>query len=379
MAISKELKYAKLDELYLDAKNPRLGRHDSEGDLSQEDILGLMHSWVLDELAVSYLDSGFWTHEALLVVEEILYGQPHLVVVEGNRRLAALRYLYAALHGEQVAGKRLSKKWSSLVEDGDVPAELFNQIPYIRVDSREDVESFLGFRHVTGIKQWRTEQKAQYIAKLIEQGMRYEQVMRKIGSKTPTVQRHYISYQLLLQMENSLEDFSFADARGRFSVMSLSLRTQGVQTYLDIDILADEQAAKTPVPKTHLDALADFALWLFGNRNGPEKRSPLFTDSRRVNDFGTILEDSVAVKYLKEDTNPDFEYAFQLAGGDKSNIVQRLTEAANNVELVLSRVQHYKDSEDIQKEIKRLGIDVETLLNVFPSIRQELQEREEEN
>lgn len=379
MTISTNLQYATLDELYLDAKNPRLGRHDSAGNLSQNDILGLMRSWVLDELAISYLESGFWTHEALLVVREILYGQPRLVVIEGNRRLAALKYLHAAIHQEQISGKLVTKKWSSLVENRNVPEVLFNRIPYIEVDSREEVESFLGFRHVTGIKQWRTEQKAQYIAKLIGQGMSYEEVMRKIGSKTPTVQRHYISYQLLLQMEDNVEDFSFEDARGRFSVMYLSLQTQGVKNYLNIDILADEQAAKTPVPKTHLDALADFALWLFGSQNGPEKQSPLFTDSRRVDDFGKILEDPETVTYLKEDPNPDFEYAFQLAGGDKLNIVQRLTEAANNVELVLSRVQHYKDSEDIQKAIKRLGIDVETLLNVFPSIRRELQVQEEEN
>ena len=379
MAISEKLQYAKLDELYLDAKNPRLGRHDSDREISQEDILDLMRGWVLDELAVSYLESGFWTHEALLVVQEELEGEPRLVVIEGNRRLAALKYLHAAIHQEQISGKPVTKKWSSLVENRNVPEVLFNRIPYIQVDSREEVESFLGFRHVTGIKQWRTEQKAQYIAKLIEQGMSYEQVMRKIGSKTPTVQRHYISYQLLLQMENSLEDFSFADARGRFSVMSLSLRTQGVQTYLHIDVFADEQAAKTPVPKTHLDALADFTLWLFGIRNGPQKRSPLFTDSRRVEDFGKILEDPEAIKYLKENTNPDFEYAFQLAGGAESKIVQRLNEAANNIELVSGRVQHYKDSEEIRETIKRLGIDVETLLNFFPSIRQELQEQGEKN
>ena len=70
MAISDKLQYAKLDELYLDAKNPRLGRHDSDREISQEDILDLMRGWVLDELAVSYLESGFWTHEALLVVQE---------------------------------------------------------------------------------------------------------------------------------------------------------------------------------------------------------------------------------------------------------------------------------------------------------------------
>ena len=374
MAISEKLQYAKLDELYLDAKNPRLGRHDSDRDLSQEDILDLMRGWVLDELAVSYLESGFWTHEALLVVQEELEGEPRLVVIEGNRRLAALKYLHAAYHEEEVP-----RKWQTLIQDTQTTEEhfnkLFNEIPYIQVDSREEVESFLGFRHVTGIKQWRTEQKAQYIAKLIEQGMRYEQVMRKIGSRTSTVRQHYISYRLLVQMEDSVRDFSAEDARGRFSVMYLSLRTQGVQTYLNIDILADEQTAKTPVPKTHIDALTDFARWLFGTQEQP----PLFTDSRRVDHFGQMLENDRTVQYLKENTKPDFEYAFQLAGGAESKIVQRLNEAANNIELVSGRVQHYTDSEDIQKEIKRLGIDVETLLIFFPSIRQELQEQGEKN
>ena len=69
-----------------------------------------MRNWVLEELAISYLESGFWTHEALLVVKETLYGQPHLVVVEGNRRLAALKYLHAAYHEEEVP-----QKWKDLV------------------------------------------------------------------------------------------------------------------------------------------------------------------------------------------------------------------------------------------------------------------------
>ncbi len=214
MAIGIELKYAALDDLYLDAKNPRLGLHDPEADPPQKEILSLMRNWVLEELAISYLESGFWTHEALLVVKETLYGQPHLVVVEGNRRLAALKYLHAAYHEEEVP-----QKWKDLVQNAQVSEKdfkkLFGKIPYILVDSRGDVDEFLGFRHVTGIKQWHPEQKAQYIAKLIdERGMSYRDVMRKIGSQTPTVRQHYISYQLLLQMEDSVESFSFEDASG---------------------------------------------------------------------------------------------------------------------------------------------------------------------
>ena len=375
MAISTKLKYAKLDELYLDAKNPRLGLPDSDVDLPQEDILDLMSDWKLDELAVSYLESGFWTHEALLVVKETLYGELHRVVVEGNRRLAALKYLYAARHGGEAP-----RKWQALVQNTQVSEKhfqkLFDEIPYILVDFREEVESFLGFRHVTGIKQWPTEQKAQYIAKLIdERGMSYEEVMRKIGSTTPSVRQHYVSYRLLLQMADNLEDFSVKNAEGRFSVMYLSLRTQGVRTYLDVDIFADKHAIKTPVPQTHLDALANFALWLFGNQN----KDPLFTDSRRVDDFGKILESPEAVQYLEENEDPKFKRAWELTGGDELEIAQLVNDAATNVRLALSRVHHYKDSADIQQAIKVLEIDVKQLLSVFPNINQELQAREEDN
>ena len=180
MAISTKLEYAKLDDLYLDPKNPRLGRRQANADLSQEEILDLMRNWVLDELAVSYSESGFWTHEALLVVEEDVDGKPGLVVVEGNRRLAALIYLRDAINGNPI-----SKKWASLVENLkentlEELKELFSHIPYIQIDSSQEVESFLGFRHVTGIKQWPSEQKARYITKLIdERGMNYEEVMPK--------------------------------------------------------------------------------------------------------------------------------------------------------------------------------------------------------
>lgn len=350
-----------LDDLYLDAKNPRLGRHQASTSLSQDEVLDMMSDWVLDELAVSYLESGFWTHEPLLVVKEQVDGEQRLVVVEGNRRLAALIYLRRAVDGHEV-----SKKWRLLVEGVDVPKKLFVKIPYIHVGSRQEIESFLGFRHVTGIKQWHPEEKAQYIAKLIDdRGMSYEEVMRRIGSKTSTVRRYYISYRLLLQMMDCLEDFSVKDVEGRFSVMSLSLRTHGVQQYLEIDMSADPETAKTPIPTTRLNALENFSRWLFGNRN----QLPLFADSRRIDDFGRILESPRAVDYLEGNKKAKFDYAFQLAGGDESEITRLINEATNNVGLALNRVNHYKDSEDIQRAITELGTDVEQLQNSLPNVR----------
>ena len=364
MPIDEELQKTTLDQLYLDAKNPRLGLHDSDVDLPQEDILDMMRSWVLNELAVSYLESGFWTHEALLVVEETLYGQPHFVVVEGNRRLAALKYLHAAHYGEDVP-----RKWQTLVQNAQVSEKhfqkLFDEVPYILVDSRREVDEFLGFRHVTGIKQWHPEQKAQYIAKLIdERQMSYEAVMRKIGSQTPTVRQHYISYQLLLQMEDSVENFSFEDASGRFSVMYLTLSKKGVQNYLHIDIMAEPEIARKPVPEDHLQNLANFALWLFGN----DERPPLFEDSRDAQYFNTALEDPKAVQYLENSEQPNLKHAFQLAGGGELETARLIYDAANSIALSLSHVHHHKDSQEIQRAVEKLSIDFKELLNRFPKL-----------
>ena len=372
MGISTELRYTTLDDLYLDPKNPRLGRHYADANSSQEELLDVMSDWTLDELAISYIENiesgGFWTHEALLVVAEDLYRKQQFVVVEGNRRLAALKYLQLAINGENV-----SRKWYSLVEnlkeeELEKFKELFNRIPYIQADSRQDIEAFLGFRHVTGIKQWNPEEKAQYIAWLIEKrDMTYEEVMRKIGSKTRTVRENYISYQLLLQIESDVEDFSPEYAEDRFSVLYLTLRKVGIQKYLQIDIMADPETAKRPVPKDHLKNLENFALWLFGN----DKRPPLFADSRQADDFNTILETPDAVSYLEGNEKPNFDYALQLTNKDEQEIIRLINNAGDNIQLSLSRVHHYKDSKKMQRAIERLAIDFKELLNRFPNIRAE--------
>jgi hypothetical protein len=370
MVISTQLSFAAVDELCLDPLNPRLGRNNIGPDVSQGRVLELMRDWTLEELALSFLENGgYWTHEALLVVEEELYGESRLVVVEGNRRLAALKYLRDAYEGRPA-----SRRWETISQSAGPPPNLFSEVPYVRVDSREDVQAFLGFRHVTGIKQWEADEKAGFITKLIdEQGLSYGQVMRKIGSKTPTVRQHYIAYRLLLQIEDSVEDFDPELADGRFTVLYMSVQTEGARQYLQIDIMADPQAAKRPVPDDHLRNLANFARWLFGAKD----TLPLVTDTRQVSGFGKILQSEEAVRYLERTSYPNFEVAFRLAGGDEAEIVRYIEDAADNLELALTRAHLYRGSITLQKAVRRLGADALQLLSVFPRIYEELVEEEE--
>jgi len=364
MAVKTTIEYTSLDELLLDPLNPRLGRENANADTTQAKVLELMKDWSLEELAVSFIESGFWPQEALLVVKEKLYGKPALVVVEGNRRLAALKLLRAAVDKKGGGDKR----WNALLDGKTVPPQLFNRIPYIEVESRTDVDAFLGFRHVTGIMEWRPVEKAEYIAKLIEQRrMTYADVTRRIGSRVPTVRQNYISYRLFLQMEDQ-EEISTKQVEQKFSVLFLSLRSEGVQSYLDIDIRAEPKDAIRPVPGNRLKQLAKFALWLFGS----DGKEPLITDSRQVDKFGRILESKQAVEYLERTKDPKFDFAYQLAGGDELEIITLLAEAADNVELALGQAHRHVKSTRLRNAVKRLGEDVLQLLSLFPGLQKEI-------
>lgn len=362
MAINTKIDYAKLESLSLDPNNPRLGRELAGPKTTQSNVLEAMEDWDLEDLAVSFRESGFWPQEALLVVEEQLYGRKSLVVVEGNRRLAALKLLQEAARGNP----GLSKKWQGLAEGLKPNDSLFEEVPILKAASRKDIVAFLGFRHVTGIMEWNPAEKAEYIARMIDAGSSYEEVRRKIGSKVETVRRNYISFRLLLQMEES-EGISVKNVEEKFSVLFLSLRTSGVQQYLHVDIMADPKQVNRPVPKDRLKALEHFAAWLFGNEE--QGIDPIVRDSRQVDNFSRILESKEAVEYLESKKSPSFEFAYRLAGGDEIEIVSLLSGAADNVEEALSRVHLHKAKPSVKKAVDRLASDLVAVLKHFPSVR----------
>ncbi|WP_309707458.1 hypothetical protein [Armatimonas sp.] len=365
MQSASKLEYAKISDLYLDPKNPRLGREVTLQNLSQDQILETMQGWALEELAISFIESGFWIQESLMVIRESYQGVEQLVVVEGNRRLAALKLLHRAKSGHPV-----SRKWATIAASASQEAmDRLAVAPYLLADSRSEIQAYLGFRHVSGIKEWAPAEKAEFIAKLIdEEGLTYTQVMRKIGSHTETVRRNYISYRILLQMESTDEQISISSVENKFSVLFLSLRTSGVQSYLSIDIEAEPDKARVPVPKDKIEHLIRFAEWLFGT----EKKPPLISDSRYVDQFGRALESIDAVAYLETSERPILETAFRIAGGDQEETISLVEGAAYSIRQALGTVHHYTDDTRLQKAIQRLGKDVLQVLKSFPEIRSEL-------
>lgn len=344
MAISRTIEYKNIEALQLDPENPRLGRDKRKAGLDQAQLLREMSLWTLDELIDSFSQSGgFWTQDALIVMPNgrDADGKEAFVVIEGNRRLAALKLLYLSLKGEIEPPRWLAERLDSYHPDLTDP--IFTDLPVLVADSRDDVLAYLGFRHVTGIKQWRPVEKAEFIANLIDNhGLSYREVAKQIGSRSDVVRQHYVAFKILLQMEE-MENFDWSEVEERFSILFLSIRSEGTRDFLGVELRGDKPANERPIPEAKRRDTENFVTWLFGTKD----RKPVVRDSRNVDKFGEILAEPRAVEYLRGTQNPDFETAYSLTSS-ADLVVEPLREAGRYLRLALSEIGSRAEEEEVR-------------------------------
>lgn len=345
MAISRELKYVGIDVLRLDPQNPRISRDKRKRGLTQDELLKEMSSWTLDELVDSFAQSGgFWTQDALIVVAERDGDKEtgNYIVVEGNRRLAALKLLFGA-----IGGTLAPPRWLAERLDGYHPAltdGIFTQLPILVADSRDDVLAYLGFRHVTGIKEWRPAEKAEFIVSLVdEKSMTYREVAKQIGSRTDTVRQNYVAFKMLLQMQET-EGFDWGEVEDRFSILFLSLRSEGTRRFLGVELTGDAPKATPPIPESKKADAKDYATWLFGGDGKPA----VVKESRSVDKFGEILATPRAVEYLRSGPVVEFETAYSLTAS-ADLVIDPLNEAARQIRLALSELPARSEEPRVQE------------------------------
>ena len=140
-------------DLHLDPENPRLPERLKNA--PEKDVLNWMLSdATLVDLMASIAENGFFNGEPILIVEE----GGKQVVVEGNRRLASIKLL--ANPGLATESPRTIRAISeTAIFKNNIPTEIW---VYKCID-RNEVQNYLGFRHVSGVKQWPLISKARYL------------------------------------------------------------------------------------------------------------------------------------------------------------------------------------------------------------------------
>lgn len=348
-------------ELNLDPKNPRLRRE--EQGTGQERLLEIMiERFKLEELGESIVTSGFVEFDPIIGCR----GDEAIVVLEGNRRLAALKLLLRP----ELAPETKIDVWRRLSErlTHDARERLASINVLVFPDRRQGaVRAYIGFRHVTGVLQWPPLEKAGYIADLIEsEGWAYSEIADRLGSYAKHVERHYIAHQVVVQALDL--DIDGADKmREAFGVLMRALQAGGVREFLGIDYPGDPSESRRPVPSDKEESLRYFVKWTFGTND----TMPILRDSRQLTKWGRILSAPEAVGYLKRTPQPDFDRAWLKSGGQAESVSEALFTAADRLEESVPLVSELADDPEVTAAVRECSRFLRQILRHFPRVAEQ--------
>jgi hypothetical protein len=241
-------------KLHLDLMNPRIPDEAFENEEMVLDYL-VDHADV-DELVQSILSSGWLDYEPLIVVD------PGNIVVEGNRRLAALRII-----SDQALRSRLKIELPVAPSAGAAPA----YVRIRRVKSRTDARDFIGFKHINGPYKWDSLAKAKYAAEWFREGGDINQISRRLGDNHNTVSRLVNGWNVLHQaLELGFDRDNTTKRSFPFSHLYTALARPNVRRYLGLpDDDISSVLAKDPIPREKTENLQTLMSWLYGQKNEP--------------------------------------------------------------------------------------------------------------
>ena len=247
-----------VDNLLFDSMNPRLAEFRLEEDVSQFDVLKtLWQNMAVQEIAMSIAYNGYFEHEPLFVEAE---GKHKFVVIEGNRRLAAVKLL-------------LDSDLRNRVKATDLPAVSTERrrelaaLPVI-VTTRRESWRYLGFKHVNGPATWGSYAKAQYIAHVRNTyGVPLEDIAAQIGDFNSTVERMYRGLMIVEQAENAhvFERSDVAKSRFHFNYIYTGMDYPGIRSFLGLERRGAASERK-PVPSSKVKHLGELLVWLYGSK-----------------------------------------------------------------------------------------------------------------
>lgn len=360
-------------DLELDRRNPRFGGDDvvpgKQGEVTI--IKRLLEQADLLELVDSIAANGYLDLEPLFVVEE--KGSP--IVVEGNRRVAALKVLkdpeLAKQAGITLPG--ISKEASAT----------FGVVHAIKLTNRDEARQLIGFKHINGTHKWDSYAKARFAAEWYRKerktGTTLEQIARGLGDRHDTIQRLVHGVFVLDQARK--EGLFDPDDRfpGRvffFSHLYTALTRPEYRKFLSLPERWRENAPEeTPVPKAALPNLKELLNWLYGSKADDEP--PVITSQNPdVKHLGEVLVSPQAVKKLRVDRN--LRSAYEWSGARSRQFGEHLIKALTHAEKASSVIYAYQHDAALAESADNLVKVARTIMTQMKALKVEQEEEDAE-
>lgn len=274
-----KFEYVSPDKLRFDPTNPRFSEDGQGGQSAIQDLLEKAPHYAL-ELVPSFLENGFIDYEPL-VVRTV---GDHYVVVEGNRRLAAIRHIRARRADFEQKSERLADLES-------IPVLIFPSTGSDE-DRKKEQRVYLGVRHLFGFREWPPEGKARYLDAQIKSEDDLERVARELNIKRHDIQRYLVPYRLRKAAASTWQQHHKDQD---FWVIGESLNRAGIKDYIALDV--DRKTLKVNAfDKKKLSHLLTF---VYGTAT--EKRADrIVKDTRQLSTLGKLLQSKRAAAALEK-------------------------------------------------------------------------------
>ncbi|WP_431293414.1 ParB N-terminal domain-containing protein [Pedobacter sp. P26] len=302
--------------LSFDHRNPRIAEFSIGETTPEKDIIKILwNAMGVEEIVLSIKASGFFDNEPLIAVKE----NGKNVVIEGNRRLAAVKALINPQLADFIG---INKNLLS------IPIELRNELdslPVIFVDDRKEAWKFIGFKHINGPAKWGSYAKAQYISQIKnEYHISLEEIASQIGDTHKTVQKLYQGLQVIEQAEKKGR-FDRDDIKANrlyFSHLYTGLTYDGFKDFLGLRNVSEE--VENPVPVDKEDNLEELLIWLFGS-NKSEREPVIVSQNPDLRRLEAVIRDKEATYALRDGVS--LIQAYEISQPKSETFEQSLLEA----------------------------------------------------
>jgi len=337
-----------IDDLLLDTHNPRLAEYGVNASTSPNDLLKILWDrMAVEEVAMSIAYSGYFQYEPLFVEKN---GKGKYIVIEGNRRLAAVLLL-------------TNPDLRKFAKATDLPAISASAVKALRtlpavVTTREAIWRYLGFKHVNGPSTWGSYAKAQYIAHVHnDYKIPLSEIAAQIGDYNSTVARMYRGLMIVEQAESekifNREDV--AKSKFHFNYIYTAMDYPGLSHFIG---LKKGDTSRKPIPKAKLPNLKEALGWLYG-RDSSNQESLIKSQNPDLKTFDGILQSEDGIKALRD--GMPLSVAHDISLGDEKLFRQSLQNAKIQLQRASGTLVTGFDSDDT--EAIRLGQDIELLIS----------------
>lgn len=279
-----EFKKVPTDQVRFDPSNPRLGGSSST---SQEKLQAILmgEPHFANLLIESFVENGFIDYEPLVVRQS----GDHYVVIEGNRRLAAVKHILS----------NPDEYPSKIVEElREVPVLIFHQ----RADSShmKDIRTYLGVRHLLGYREWPAESKAIFLDQNIKTKADLARIRKEFAIQRNDISRYLVPYRVKKAASSLLDEFESPDDQS-FWILGEALTRAGIKEYIQLDV--DQNSFK--VRGFNISKLQYLLEFLYGSTKSGGRGSTRaagmrrITDTRQLSRLAKVLQNSRASEKLE--------------------------------------------------------------------------------